>query len=574
MILKRIPDSLQSQIKLLGFMLVLMLAGIYVMNIYYIAASNVQNIKTLNSNKMEQVENKIESYSENISHIASAMVYSSSAYEYFKMGEVDRIINKEELSSIFLNAAMLEEDIKHICLYDAEMNLIAGSEIFLGPGKMDSVDLEKNQMEFGNMYVSDYNGLSYYTISFPVLDLTDKVYGIRIGTSLFVMSTAGLESMMVDMRVTEHSGMYLLDHDGNIMVSCGGGTKDNLSGTQSWKNNQYYVEEHKIEETGWKLISVIPKRDMLFGALGIYVNITLAYLFVAFVLAMLLFLFRRWVIVPLGHIDRFIRNILSEPDARMETKRKDEIGIVIESLNRMLDEKEALQNNIQQFQKEMYEMELSKKKIQILAYRNQINPHFLYNTFDCIRAMALYYGTEDIAEITMALSEVFRYAIKGGNIVPVEEEIAYVSEYAKIVSYRFMGHIRVHIQVEEDVKRKKMIKLLLQPLVENAVFHGVEKNLDGGDVFVNVYLTDNECIRFCVEDNGCGMTGERKREVLDMLKQGTEEEHTKGIGLLNIYRRLELFYGGDAEFSIESNLGTGTKIIITVPEQIQGGENV
>ena len=182
----------------------------------------------------------------------------------------------------------------------------------------------------------------------------------------------------------------------------------------------------------------------------------------------------------------------------------------------MLDEKEILQNNVQQFQKKMYEMELSKKKIQILAYRNQINPHFLYNTLDCIRAMALYYDKEDIAEITMSLSELFRYGVRGDNVVLVEEELNHVKEYARIIDYRFAGNIRVHIQTDKAVKKKKMIKLLLQPLVENAVFHGVEKNLNGGDVFVNVELTDEGLLRFCVEDNGCGMSEERRGAALEL----------------------------------------------------------
>ncbi len=573
-ILKRVPDSLQRQIKLLSVILLLALTGAYIVNIYYIASSNAQNIKVLNRNKMEQIKNEMEVYSENISHVASALMYSSPAYEYFTMDEVKRVVSRNELTSVFLNATMMEEDIKHICLYDGKKNMIAGSEIFLSEGKSNFSEQKGGHLEFGSLFVSDYNGLSYYTISFPVFDLSDKTYGIQIGTTLFVMSTSGLEDMIQDTKVTEHSSMYLLDNEGNIMASYGQIQQDNLNEILEQKMNRYYVEERAIDAAGWKLVSVIPQKEILFGTPGLYVNITLSYLFVVMILTALFLLFRRWVISPLEHMDGFIKNILSEPDASMETKRKDEIGSVIRSLNQMLDEKEILENNIQQSQKKMYEMELSKKKIQILAYRNQINPHFLYNTFDCIRAMALCYDAEDIAEITMSLSEVFRYAVKGENIVRVEEELAYVREYAKIVGYRFMGNIRIHIETEEAVRQKKMIKLLLQPLVENAVFHGVEKNLDGGDIFVNVQMTDKGLIQFCVEDNGCGMTEERKKEILDMLEQEEKEENVKGIGLLNIYKRLRLFYGMDADFSIESSQGKGTKVLIAVPEQIQGEENV
>ena len=149
-----------------------------------------------------------------------------------------------------------------------------------------------------------------------------------------------------------------------------------------------------------------------------------------------------------------------------------------------------------------------------------------------------------------------------------------MKEYARIIDYRFAGNIRVHIQTDKAVKKKKMIKLLLQPLVENAVFHGVEKNLNGGDVFVNVELTDEGLLRFCVEDNGCGMSEERRGAVLEMLEKKGDDEHAKSIGLLNIYKRLHLFYGEEAKFLLESSSGVGTRVTIITPGQIQEDKNV
>ena len=133
----------------------------------------------------------------------------------------------------------------------------------------------------------------------------------------------------------------------------------------------------------------------------------------------------------------------------------DEISILVDNLNHMLDEKDEMSEKLRHAQRDLYETELSKQQMQVLAYRNQINPHFLYNTFECIRAMALYYDADEIAEITMALSRIFRYAIKGHNIVTVEEEIANIREYAKIIFYRFGGRIQVGIEVEEEAKIAK-----------------------------------------------------------------------------------------------------------------------
>lgn len=250
----------------------------------------------------------------------------------------------------------------------------------------------------------------------------------------------------------------------------------------------------------------------------------------------------------------------------MTEERNDEIGRVIRNLNQMLNDKEKMNREIQESQKRMYEIELAKKQLQILAYRNQINPHFLYNTFECIRGMALYHDMDDIAEITMALSKVFRFAVKEDNIVTVKEEINYIREYATIIDYRFMGKICVDIDVEEDLYPKRVIKLMLQPLVENAVFHGLEQKMGDGTVSVTVRRKWDDFIMFMVEDNGCGISQEK----LEQLRGTLDKEMSgKGIGLANIYQRLKLFYGDDVVFEIKSELGKGTRVMVVVPDHVE-----
>lgn len=211
-------------------------------------------------------------------------------------------------------------------------------------------------------------------------------------------------------------------------------------------------------------------------------------------------------------------------------------------------------------------MELSRKQLQIQAYQNQINPHFLYNTFDCIRGMALYKGEEEIAQITMALSKVFRFVVKGDNIVTVKEEMDYIREYATIIDYRFMGKIEVDYDIDEDLYQHHVIKLMLQPIVENAVFHGLEQKVDGGTVEVSVQKWGDDRMRICVEDDGCGMSKERLEEIRSNLDK---KMNTRGIGMSNIYQRLLLFYGEDIYFDIDSKEGKGTKVTIIIPEEIR-----
>lgn len=174
----------------------------------------------------------------------------------------------------------------------------------------------------------------------------------------------------------------------------------------------------------------------------------------------------------------------------------------------------------------------------------------------------------------MALSKVFRFAVKGENLVSVEEEVSYIREYAKIIDYRFMGKIDVNIEMDDSVREKRVIKLMLQPLVENAVFHGLEQKLEDGEVNVSIEMQNEDHMIFVVEDNGCGIEPAKlvwMRDNLDSRPTGQ-----KGIGVANIYQRLKLFYGEDVVFRIESKQGKGTRITIIIPDEVEerGRENV
>lgn len=232
---------------------------------------------------------------------------------------------------------------------------------------------------------------------------------------------------------------------------------------------------------------------------------------IAFLGLSLLLYFCYFIIIrPIRRVDAFVRHSAASSTERLEGfNGTDEISILVDNLNHMLDEKDEMSEKLRHAQRDLYETELSKQQMQVLAYRNQINPHFLYNTFECIRAMALYYDADEIAEITMALSRIFRYAIKGHNIVTVEEEIANIREYAKIIFYRFGGRIQVGIEVEEEAKKRNMLKLIIQPVVENSIFHGLEQKLDNGLVTVHARVDENDMLEVEVKDDGCGMEQEQ-----------------------------------------------------------------
>lgn len=562
---KRLKDSLWLQLIAFTALIMFFLLAAYAVTDSYSGKILRDRTIDLNDKILLQVEGKMEDFHDTLNHVATSMAYAPTTYDYFTMDSVARVMVSEDLSEIFSNTVLLESDIAGIYLYDTSLNQIAA--MGKAADNPDFVQSLKKQMEFGDIFYLNQAGVPFYTVYFPVYDLNNRQYGIQTGMCVMMMRTDNLSGLLEDSQATENTQVFLLDGNNQIIASRGNNGLEELDRSMMRSTDEFYVKVRSVRMDGWKVVSRIPESEMNSSMDDGKKFVTIAYV-LAFALLILLvwFCYKRFV-GPLHQVDLFIQKIVDRPEERMEIGREDEIGTVVQSLNHMLDARQKMNQEIQESQRRMYEAEIAKKQLQVLAYRNQINPHFLYNTFECICSMALYYEVDDIAEITMALSKVFRFAVKGENIVSVEEEVSYIREYAKIIDYRFMGKIDVDIEMEDAVKEKRVIKLMLQPLVENAVFHGLEQKLEDGEVNVSIHMHGEDHIMFVVEDNGCGIEPARlvwMRDNLDSRPTGQ-----KGIGVANIYQRLKLFYGDDVVFQIESRLGEGTRITIIIPDELE-----
>lgn len=562
---KRLKDSLWLQLIAFTALIMFFLLAAYAVTDSYSGKILRDRTIDLNDKILLQVEGKMEDFHDTLNHVATSMAYAPTTYDYFTMDPVARVMVSEDLSEIFSNTVLLESDIAGIYLYDTSLNQIAA--MGKAADNPDFVQSLKKQMEFGDIFYLNQAGVPFYTVYFPVYDLNNRQYGIQTGMCVMMMRTDNLSGLLEDSQATENTQVFLLDGNNQIIASRGNNGLEELDRSMMRSTDEFYVKVRSVRMDGWKVVSRIPESEMNSSMDDGKKFVTIAYV-LAFALLILLvwFCYKRFV-GPLHQVDLFIQKIVDRPEERMEIGREDEIGTVVQSLNHMLDARQKMNQEVQESQRRMYEAEIAKKQLQVLAYRNQINPHFLYNTFECICSMALYYEVDDIAEITMALSKVFRFAVKGENIVSVEEEVSYIREYAKIIDYRFMGKIDVDIEMEDAVKEKRVIKLMLQPLVENAVFHGLEQKLEDGEVNVSIHMHGEDHIMFVVEDNGCGIEPARlvwMRDNLDSRPTGQ-----KGIGVANIYQRLKLFYGDDVVFQIESRLGEGTRITIIIPDELE-----
>ena len=217
-------------------------------------------------------------------------------------------------------------------------------------------------------------------------------------------------------------------------------------------------------------------------------------------------------------------------------------------------------------------IQLSQKQAEYLALQNQINPHFLYNTLEAIRGDALDAGARGIANTTEALATFFRYTItEMSDLVSVEEELISVDNYFTIQQYRFGEKLKLRIIAEDnDIYHCQIPKLTLQPIIENAIFHGLETKPGGGVITILMQLTEKRVI-IHVKDNGVGMSPKdilRINEKLEKIKvsyiQEDNSSHT-GIALRNVAQRIKLLFGEEYGLQLYSTLGIGTEVVITLP---------
>ncbi|WP_173437666.1 sensor histidine kinase, partial [Sharpea azabuensis] len=231
----------------------------------------------------------------------------------------------------------------------------------------------------------------------------------------------------------------------------------------------------------------------------------------------------------------------------------DEIGQLITGFGHMI-------NRIKFLIEEVYESKLAQKNYEMRALQQQINPHFLYNTLSMINFMAIESGQNDISKITLALSDFYRTALnKGHNTTSLADELKNMNAYLDIQQMMHDYEFDLDIEIDDDIMDYETPNLILQPIVENAIGHGIDLLEDRKGV-LKVYATvDEENVYIMVEDNGVGMDQET---INTMLSQ-----NSKGYGMRNVNQRIKLLYGEEYGLHIESIVGQGSVVIIRLPKR-------
>lgn len=331
-------------------------------------------------------------------------------------------------------------------------------------------------------------------------------------------------------------------------------TRERLSG------EYFRVGKRGIGETGWDLVIAIPQRDI--GALGLQAR-NLFFLVLLSILPLMVFLAFWAAATSTKRINVLVDGVrrlgTGALDVVLPEAGSDEITELTRTFNAMVGQMGNLVD-------ERYRLGIEVKTLELRALQSQINPHFLYNSLDLISALALRSSQPRIVEAVSALSRFYRLSLSAGaDCIPLGLEISHVKAYLQIQNMRFDGAVQLEVQMGEDLESIPVMKMILQPLVENSMLHGIlEKPSERGTITIRAARDQGKLV-LEVEDDGVGISEERLTNLLSREPLPLAGHNGHGYGVFNIDRRLRLRYGEDSGLVYTSSFGHGTLVRISLP---------
>lgn len=327
-------------------------------------------------------------------------------------------------------------------------------------------------------------------------------------------------------------------------------------GTYVTENEIYSVGYRTISHTGWMVVGVSYLEDSFLPALSRVQNITLYILFIMIVLILIVSLaVSKFITKPITRmVQQIERAEQGESTEKINETRFNEVRQLSESYNRQMDEIKELMIVIKEEQEELRKSEMN-------VLQAQINPHFLYNTLDSVLWMAESGETKKTSEMVNALGKLLRISLSGGdNLISLQKEIEHAESYLIIQKTRYNNQFSYKIEADETLFDYQTVKIVIQPFLENALYHGIEHMVDPGNITICLFES-GENIVVQVQDDGMGMTEDRL-ELVQKLKDSKET----GIGVRNVHQRIQVYFGDEYGVDIESELDVGTLVTITFPK--------
>ena len=395
----------------------------------------------------------------------------------------------------------------------------------------------------------------------------DPETGEVLGVILLDIRHDIIQSSINGVTIGEKGFVFVMDQEDNIVYTPVNGIVYRVN--PKWvkamepmsvqiQGGSYQIRSELSPYTGWRTVGVF-SMDEVMSSVNTIVYILFTCVIISLVLVVIVsFKFSRTLTNPIFKLKRLMKQAESgDLTVRFNFQHNDEIGELGQSFNHMIA-------RIDQLIQMVYVEQENKRTAEMKSLQEQIKPHFLYNTLDTISWMARDYDAEDIVRLVDALTNMFRIGLSHGkDIITVKEEITHVSNYLYIQKIRYKDKLNYVIHVDESLYAIEVPKLILQPLVENAIYHGVKAKRGGTITITGV--PEGENLVFTVQDNGAGMPQEKVEELNRRMSERSVLDEQKSFGLFYIRERIQLCYGTGYGVHVESALGEGTRVTITLP---------
>ncbi|NJD02832.1 MAG: sensor histidine kinase [Ruminiclostridium sp.] len=372
-------------------------------------------------------------------------------------------------------------------------------------------------------------------------------------------------------KLIGHSNnFFMVDNNWKVLSSVNkkllGKTLDSsITEVANGRNDGYFLEKingqqtlitiSTIKMTGWKIINLIPTSKIAIESSVVGKMIFLVAIVVVLISFIITYLFSYEVLKPLNKLNSLMGNVEKDNfKIRFNYAKNDEIGQLANSFNKMVE-------RINTLIYEVYEVEINQKEMQIKVLQAQINPHFLYNSLNNLKWMAIMQQADAMEDIISSLSSLLYYNIDyNKDMVCIHEEIKQLNNYIKIQKVRYLDKFQVKFSIPKEFEDYKMMKFILQPIVENAIFHGIAPKDEKGLIIISAFRVDQD-IMIVVQDDGVGIDIMKSRITSDSL----DKYGFIGVGLRNINERLKLRFGPQYGISIESKPDMGMRVELLFP---------
>ncbi len=326
----------------------------------------------------------------------------------------------------------------------------------------------------------------------------------------------------------------------------------------SENNNDYVVFYASIPNSpGWYLCTSVERSQLYKDTKLLNNSLISIWILILLVAIVVSYMASRFVTKKIDVLSIAMKNVRNgNLDTNITLEGNDELSVLADDFNAMVVDIKKLMDEVYQHQKEKRQRELA-------VLQSQINPHFLYNTLDTLQWKALEYGAVELSELIMSLSSFFRISLsKGKEFISLEKEFEHAKNYLKIQQFRYSDILNYSIECSTDLYSYYVPKLLIQPLVENAIYHGIKPKLDKGSISINVY-EDQDSIIINVKDDGVGIEQKKLEKIRNNLK---EHLTSNNYGLYNVNQRIYLHFGSSYGLTIVSTENKGTTVSVKLPK--------